>query len=184
MPAIRTTRRERSDAAIEQGDLVLVDLWCKVDHPRGVYSDLTRMGYMGATVPTKFADLFTIVAHAHDAAVKLVEDRFAAKQELRGWEVDEACRKVIVDAGYGQAFVHRTGHSIGFTTHGDGANMDNLETHDDRLVLAGTCFSIEPGIYLPDDGMGFRSEINILITRDGKPQVKGGLQREIVPILK
>ncbi|MDX1963259.1 MAG: M24 family metallopeptidase [Pirellulales bacterium] len=171
-----------ADSAIRAGDLVLVDLWAKVDHPRGVYSDLTRMGYMGQQVPEKYAAVFAIVAAARDAAIALVTTRFDTGQQLAGWEVDQAARQVIVDAGYGAAFVHRTGHNIGTSTHGNGANMDNLETRDERRVLRRTCFSVEPGIYLPE--FGIRSEVNVYVDKDGQVHVTGGdLQRQIVPIL-
>lgn len=173
-----------SDSAIRPGDLVLVDLWCKQDAPDGTYSDLTRMGYMGPEVPAEHAKLFGIVAAARDAAIALVRERFAAGKALCGWEVDAVCRAVIDAAGYGAAFVHRTGHNIGSSTHGNGANMDNLETRDERRVLRRTCFSVEPGIYLPEQGIGLRSEINVFVDGAGKVHVTGGpVQTAIVPIL-
>ena len=170
-----------ADTPIRQGDFVLVDLWAKLEKPRSVYSDLTRVGFVGSTVPSKYADIFSIVAKARDAAIAKVETAFAARRPLRGWEVDDAARGVIGQAGYGAAFVHRTGHNIGQETHGNGANMDNLETHEDRLVLARTCFSVEPGIYLPE--FGVRSEVNVFIDAAGEVHVTGGLQTEVVPIL-
>ncbi len=163
---------ETAEASIQAGDVVLVDLWAKVDHPRGVFSDLTRMGYVGETVPTKYADVFAIVAEARDAGIQCVREAFAAGRPLQGWQVDDATRGVIERAGYGPYFVHRTGHSIGRETHGNGANMDNLETHEERLVLPGCCFSIEPGIYLPE--FGIRSEINVFIGRDRVVHVTAG----------
>jgi Xaa-Pro dipeptidase len=173
------------DSRINQGDLVLVDLWAKVNHPLGVFSDLTRMGYVGTSVPTEMNRLFGYVCQARDAAVALVKSRFASQQPLAGWEVDDACRRVLDEAGYGEAFCHRTGHNIGFSTHGNGAHMDNLETRDERRVLRRTCFSVEPGIYLPEQGLGFRSEINVFVDAQGEVHVMGGpLQHEIVPILK
>lgn len=167
---------------IREGDFVLVDLWAKCDRPRSVYSDLTRTGFVGTTVPETYTKIFKIVAAARDAAIKTVKDAYAADRPLRGWEVDDACRRVIDDAGYGEYFVHRTGHSIGQEVHGNGANMDNLETREERLVMRNTCFSVEPGIYLPE--FGVRSEINVFIDSQGTVHVTGGeLQTAIVPIL-
>ena len=170
-----------ADAPIGQGDFVLIDLWAKLDRPRAVYSDLTRVGFVGETVPRKYAEVFDIVSRARDAAIAFVKDAFAAGRPLHGWEVDDAARRVIDEAGHGPAFVHRTGHSIGQETHGNGANMDNLETHDERLVLPRTCFSVEPGIYLPE--FGVRSEVNVFVDADGVVHVTGGLQTEVLAIL-
>lgn len=168
--------------AIQEGDLVLIDLWAKLDRPRGVYSDLTRMGFVGETVPQKYQDVFDIVAAARDASIDLVRTAMSSGRPLHGWEVDQAARDVIEQAGYGEYFTHRTGHSIGEETHGNGANMDNLETRDDRRVLPGTCFSIEPGIYLPE--FGIRSEVNVFVDFESTPHVTGGLiQTGILPIL-
>jgi Xaa-Pro dipeptidase len=169
------------DTPIRLGDFVLIDLWAKLDRPRAVYSDLTRVGFVGETVPARFEEVFQIVARARDAAIALVRVAFSASRPLRGWEVDAAARRVIDEAGYGPQFVHRTGHNIGQETHGNGANMDDLETHDERLVLPRTCFSIEPGIYLPE--FGVRSEVNVFIDADGQVHVTGGLQTRVVPIL-
>ena len=170
-----------ADAPIRRGDFVLIDLWAKLDRPRAVYSDLTRVGFVGTSVPAVYEDVFRIVAAARDAAIDRVRAAFAASEPLHGWEVDASARRVIELAGYGLQFVHRTGHSIGQETHGNGANMDDLETHDERLVLPRTCFSIEPGIYL--DEFGVRSEVNVFIDGSGKAHVTGGLQDRVVPIL-
>ena len=167
---------------LHEGDFLLVDLWAKLNKPRAVYSDLTRVAFIGKSVPKPYAEIFTIVAGARDAAIARVRSAFATGETLQGWQVDEAAREFITRAGYGQAFVHRTGHSIGQETHGNGANMDNLETHEGRSVLRRTCFSIEPGIYLPE--FGVRSEINVFIDDKGQVHVTGGaLQREVVAIL-
>lgn len=170
------------DSEIRQGDFVLLDMWAKLDRPAGVYSDLTKVGFVGDEVPQKFVDVFTIVAKARDAAIQCVVDAFAQSRELQGWEVDQAARDVIDEAGYGDLFIHRTGHNIGQETHGNGANMDNLETKEDRLVMRETCFSIEPGIYRDD--FGIRSEINVYVDAAGEVHVTGGLQQEVRPILK
>src|SRR5262245_8030862 len=161
-----------TDHSIKQGDFVLIDLWAKLDQPRSVYSDLTRVGYVGETAPEKFEQIFQIVAAARDAAIAKVRSAFAAKRPLMGWEVDQACRDVVEKAGYGQYFIHRTGHSIGQEVHGNGANIDNLETREERLILPRTCFSIEPGIYLPE--FGVRSEVDVLIDSQGEVLVTGG----------
>jgi Xaa-Pro dipeptidase len=171
-----------SDTEIRQDDLVLIDQWCKLDQPRSVYSDLTRMGFVGTEVPESYADVFSIVARARDAAIQCVTDAFAQDRLLQGFEVDQACRDVIDAAGYGDAYIHRTGHSIGQEVHGNGANMDNLETHELRRVMSNTCFSIEPGIYLPE--FGIRSEVNVYVDDARTVHVTGGpCQTEIVAVL-
>lgn len=173
---------ETGDAPVKEGDFILVDLWAKLDKPRAVYSDLTRVGFVGSTVPQKYEDIFQIVARGRDAAIACVRDAFALGQDLQGWQVDQAARDVITAAGYGHAFVHRTGHSIGQETHGNGANMDNLETHETRRILPRTCFSVEPGIYLPE--FGVRSEINVYVDAKKQVHVTGGeLQRHVVAIM-
>jgi Xaa-Pro aminopeptidase len=170
-----------SDAPIRPGDFVLVDLWAKLDRPRAVYSDLTWTAFVGDAVPARYTEIFQIVARARDAAIARVRDAFAGRTPLQGWQVDDAARAVIEQAGYGQYFCHRTGHSIGQETHGNGANMDNLETHEQRRVLPRTCFSVEPGIYLPE--FGVRSEVNVFVDGDSKVHVTGGEpQTEIVRI--
>lgn len=173
---------DTGDAPIKENDFVLVDLWAKLKQPRAVYSDLTRVGFVGKSVPEKYTKIFNIVAAARDAAIAKVKDHFSRNAVLCGWEVDEACRAVIQQAGYGDYFVHRTGHSIGQETHGNGANIDNLETQDQRTIMHRTCFSIEPGIYLPE--FGVRSEVNVYIDEHGKVHVTGGeLQTAVLPIL-
>jgi len=171
-----------SDAEMREGDFVLVDLWGKLDRPGAVYSDYTRVAYIGREVPEEYQRIFRIVAAARDAGIDCVRQAMSAKQTLQGWQVDDAARRVIEEAGYGRYFVHRTGHSIGQETHGNGANMDNLETHDERRVLPRTCFSIEPGIYLDD--FGVRSEINVFIDNDSQVHVTGEPQTEVTPILR
>jgi Xaa-Pro aminopeptidase len=160
------------DTPIRAGEFVLVDLWAKLDRPRSVMSDLTRVAYVGPSVPEKYTKVFKIVAAARDAAIQRVRDAFAKGEKLQGWQVDQACRDVIERAGYGDYFIHRTGHSIGEETHGNGANMDNLETHEERRVLPRTCFSVEPGIYLPE--FGVRSEVNVFVDKHGQVYVTGG----------
>lgn len=146
---------------VSQGDLVLIDLWAKLTDPGAVYYDVTWTGYCGETIPTEIQNVFDAVRNARLRATAFVLDRTAKGTQFAGYEVDDVARSYIDDCGYGEYFFHRTGHSIGTDVHGTGANMDNLESHDVRLVLAGTCFSIEPGIYLPD--FGIRSEVNIYV---------------------
>jgi Xaa-Pro dipeptidase len=171
-----------SDAPIREGDFVLIDLWGKLNHPKAVYSDLTWTGFVGTEVPAKYEQIFQIVARGRDAAITKVKEAFAAGKSLQGWEVDQAARDVIDGAGYGQYFCHRTGHSIGLETHGNGANMDNLETREERRVLPRTCFSVEPGIYLPE--FGVRSEVNVFVDGQSQVHVTGGKpQTTVLPIL-
>jgi Xaa-Pro dipeptidase len=171
------------DSACAKGTFVLIDLWAKLDKPKSVYSDLTRTGFVGESVPEQYEKIFRIVAAARDAAIERVRSAYAKKESLEGWQVDQAARDVIDRAGYGEAFCHRTGHSIGQETHGNGANMDNLETHETRRVLPRTCFSVEPGIYLPE--FGVRSEVDVFIDGGGVVHVTGGeLQKAVIPILK
>jgi len=168
---------------IKKGDFVLIDLWAKPNKEDGVWADITWVGFVGDSVPDKYNKIFNIVAEARDAAFELVSSRFKQKKEIRGYEVDAVCRKVIDDAGYGKYFIHRTGHSITTDLHGSGAHMDNFETKDERLLLPSTSFSIEPGIYLPGK-FGVRSEIDVFITKDGKVMFTGKeKQKEIVAIL-
>jgi len=171
-----------TDAPIKKGDFVLVDLWAKVDHPRGVYADYTRVGYVGEAVPEEYDELFGVVVEARDAGIALVKQAFAEGRPLRGQEVDDAVRRVIEEAGYGPHFNHRTGHNIGQDDHGNGAHLDNLETRDDRLILPRTCFSIEPGIYLP--AVGVRTEVDVYIDAGRNVHVTGGEpQSSVLPIL-
>jgi Xaa-Pro aminopeptidase len=171
------------DGVIREGDFVLVDLWAKLKTPRAVYSDLTWTCFVGREAPVRHREIFQIVAQARDAAIACVRSAFAARRSLQGWQVDQAARAVIEKAGYGEYFCHRTGHSIGQETHGNGANMDNLETREERRVLPRTCFSVEPGIYLPE--FGIRSEVNVFVDAQNQVHVTGGEpQTEIVALLK
>ncbi|QQS34579.1 MAG: M24 family metallopeptidase [Ignavibacteriales bacterium] len=169
---------------INKNDFVLIDLWAKTFNPDSVWSDITWTGFAGSSIPEKYIKIFNIVKDARDAAFSLVEKRFGEGIEVRGFEVDGAARNVIVKAGYGEYFIHRTGHSITVDLHGSGAHMDNFETKDERLLLPFTSFSIEPGIYLPGD-FGVRSEIDVFISGEGKVIATGGeRQKELIAILK
>jgi Xaa-Pro dipeptidase len=166
-------------APIREGDFVLLDVWAKKNTPGAVYYDITWMGYVGKAPSDKQREIFQIVRDARDAGVKTVLDATAAGQRIAGWQVDRATRDHIQKSGYGDYFIHRTGHSIGTDVHSNGANMDDLEIHDERQILPNSCFSIEPGIYLPE--FGVRSEVNVLV-RPNRAEVTGKIQREIVII--
>lgn len=165
---------------IRNGDLVLMDVWGKQKTPDSVYYDVTWMGYMGPKVPEKFAKIFGVVREARDRAVDLIVTSVKKGQPLEGWQVDKAARSVVEKAGYGKYFFHRTGHSIGQQVHGNGVNMDGLETHDTRHLIPGTCNSIEPGIYLPE--FGVRTEVNVYIG-EREARVTGAVQTEILALL-
>lgn len=167
--------------AITRGDLVLVDIFAKLAGADAIYADITWMGYVGASVPEPMARIFEIAAGARDRGVSLLEERFAAGLDVYGWEVDDVVRGHIRDAGHGDAFIHRTGHSIGRECHGNGANIDNLETRDDRRLVPGLVFSIEPGIYLEE--FGIRTEIDVYIDDEGVKVSGLPVQMEIVKIL-
>ncbi len=167
---------------IKPGDLLLLDLWAKIDEPDSIYADITWVAYLGEDIPGRMVEVFNIVRDARDAAVALVEQRFARGEPVHGWEVDDASRKVIQNAGFGEYFIHRTGHNIGREVHGNGVNIDNLETKDERLILPGTCFSVEPGIYLEQENFGIRSEIDVFVTLSGKVEVTGPRQQELVKV--
>lgn len=167
---------------IRRGDLVLIDITGKLREPNSVNADITWMGVVDEAVPARFEKIWTIVAAARDAAVDFIRARAAAGQLPAGFEVDDVARGVITKAGYGEKFIHRTGHSIDLEVHGNGTHMDNFETRDERRLVPHTCFSIEPGIYLAGD-FGIRSEVDVYL--DGTtPVITGGpAQRSIIPIL-
>lgn len=172
--------RDQGSAPIRAGDPVLLDMWAKLDQPGAVYYDITWTGFCGSEIPEKYTKIFDVVSGGRDRAIERVQSAVANNQVLHGFEVDDAARGFIAGAGYGEYFVHRTGHSIGEEVHGNGANMDNLESHDERRVIPRTCFSIEPGVYLPR--FGIRSEVNVYVDA-GSARVTGEIQREMVKIL-
>lgn len=168
---------------IKRGDFVLLDVWAKLKKHGAVYADQTWTGYVGESVPEEHERIFRIVSNARDAAVEFLREQVGAGRAIRGAEVDDVSRGVIERAGYGEQFTTRTGHSIGEEVHGNGANIDNMETPDARHIMPGTCFSIEPGIY-QDNLFGVRSEIDVYVG-DGEVEVTGQpIQTEVVPILK
>jgi Xaa-Pro dipeptidase len=168
-----------SSAPIREGDFVLLDIWGKLDKPGAVYYDITWTGFVGKTPSDRMREVFQVVRDARDAGVQTVEAAVASGKAIAGWEVDRVVRDQIKKAGFGNYFIHRTGHSIGTEVHANGANMDDLEIHDERRILPNSCFSIEPGIYLPE--FGVRSEVNVLVRHHGA-EVTGKIQREIVLI--
>lgn len=180
-PHYEPTRDVHSE--LHKGDFVLIDLWAKKKTPGSTYNDITWVGYLGTSVPEKYTKIFNVVAEARDRAVDFLVSAFREGRKVRGCDVDDAARNVIVGKGYGEYFIHRTGHSITEDLHGSGANMDNLETRDERAIIPETSFSIEPGIYFLGD-FGIRSEINVYITRKGEVVVPGEpRQKAVMPIL-
>lgn len=164
---------------IRRGDFVLIDMWAKLTHPDAVFYDITWTGVVGRSPNEREQQVFTIVRDARDKGFKKAESAIAAKQPIAGWQVDQAARQHISDAGFGQYFIHRTGHSIGTEVHANGANMDSVEVRDERAIIPNTLFSVEPGIYLPE--FGVRSEFNVLI-HGGKAQVTGRVQTDLVTV--
>lgn len=176
-PHYEPTREKHTEIRLK--DVVLIDLWAKLTQPESVYYDITWTGYCGEQIPDEVQRVFDVVKGARNMAVNFVKDRMVRREIVHGYEVDDAARGYIRHNGYADYFFHRTGHSIGIETHGNGANMDNLESHDDRRIIAKTCFSIEPGIYLPE--FGIRSEVNVYV-EEGAARVTGEEQEQLVYI--
>ncbi len=168
---------EKSSRSIRAGDLLLIDLWAKLNQPRSVYYDITWTGFCGPQPPEQIRKVFHVVREARDQAVRRVQSAVQRSEPLRGFEVDDAARSYIKSQGFGDRFVHRTGHSIGEEVHGAGANMDNLETHDERRIIPWTCFSVEPGVYLED--FGVRLEVDVFVG-EREARVTGEIQRELL----
>ncbi len=166
---------------LHHGDTILLDLWARRANPPGIYYDITWCGFAGESPPALYREIFGVVCRARDAALDFVRQRFTAGEPCRGWEVDQVARRVVEQAGHGREFLHRTGHSIGIEVHGRGANIDGLETRDDRLLVPGTCFSLEPGIYLAGR-MAVRTEIDVFLTLAGGVEVCGPIQDRLVLI--
>jgi Xaa-Pro aminopeptidase len=165
--------------AIRPNELLLLDLWGKLPEPGAVFADITWVAFTGGSVPAEFSRAFAAARDGRDAAVELVRSSVAAGKDIRGWQVDRACRDVIERAGFGEFFIHRTGHSLGEEVHGNGVHMDDYETHDDRRLIPGTGFTIEPGVYT--DRFGVRTEINMFVM-EREARVTGPLQQEIVTL--
>lgn len=164
---------EKRPCAIKPGDWVLIDMWARVKGEMNIYSDITWTGYCGKEIPARHAKVFDTVKRARDASLALAQERWREGASVQGWELDDAARQLIELAGFGAGIRHRTGHSLssGTMVHGSGMNLDNLETHDTRQMLAGTGFTIEPGIYLPDERIGVRNEINVYVDAERGPIV-------------
>src|SRR5947209_3357166 len=171
---------EQRNQPVRKGDSVLIDMWAKLDKPSAVYYDITWTGFCGSNPPQQLQNVFYVVRDARDKAVERVQAAVVNQEDLRGFEVDDAARNHITQHGFGDRFIHRTGHSIGEEVHGTGANMDNLETHDERRVIPRTCFSVEPGVYLPE--FGIRSEVNVYVGPNAA-RTTGEVQRELINIL-
>ena len=177
-PHYGPTREHNS--SIKKGDFVLIDLWAKLDKPNAVYADITWTSFVGDP-PEEVVKVFNVVRDARDAATEFVKESFSSGRKTFGWEVDDVCRAVIQKAGYGDYFIHRTGHNIHTEVHGNGANIDNLETKDERVLIPRTCFSIEPGIYL-EGKFGVRSEIDVYVDEKGARVTGGEVQKDLVLI--
>ncbi len=169
------------DYALKRGDTILIDLWARRADPPGVYFDVTWCGYAGDAPPAEYLAIWRAACAARDAALDLVTRRIDAGDPVHGWELDDAARGVVERAGYGDFFVHRTGHNIGLEVHGNGVNIDNLETKDTRRIVPGVCFSVEPGIYL-EGKMAVRTEIDVFVTPAGKVEVYGPIQDELIRV--
>ena len=172
---------ERTPTPIRKGDLVLIDLWARGKGPGDTYADITWVGFCGDRPPAKAEEIFRVAADGRDRGVEALRAAHGEGRTLRGCDVDRVVREHIASKGYGERFIHRTGHSITTSVHGDGANLDSLETHDTRQLVEGLAFSIEPGIYLPEEGMGVRTEIDVVLTGAG-PKIFSKVQGEIVRI--
>ncbi len=173
--------KEKNSYVIKKGDTLLIDLWARLDRDDGIYYDITWCGFIGNNPPQKYREIFDVVKNGRNSARDFIREKFSKNERCYGYEVDDACRNVIAKAGYGDHFVHRTGHSIGRAVHGNGVNIDNLETKDERELVPGICFSIEPGIYLTGE-MAVRSEIDVFITMEREVVVAGKEQEELILI--
>jgi len=169
---------------IKTGDFILIDLWAKQKDPDAVFADTTWVAYADKTVPARYVEIFDIVKEARDRAVRFIREKWSVDEPIYGYEVDDCVRAYITEKGYGEFFIHRTGHNIGTVIHGNGVNLDNLETRDARALISGICFSIEPGIYLTD--FGVRTEIDVFLAGPGRDGVKvttAPVQNQVLPLL-
>ncbi len=173
---------EHGSAPLVRGDLLLTDLWAKLDAPHSIYFDITWTCFMDEEAPEEHRRVFDVVRGGRDAAIDFVGARARAGEPVHGWEVDDAARRYIADQGYGDYFIHRTGHNIHEMVHGNGANIDNLETRDERPLVPNTCFSIEPGVYLPGK-FGIRSEVDVYLTENDAIVSGQPIQTELIPVL-
>jgi Xaa-Pro aminopeptidase len=167
--------------SMNEGDFLLIDIWAKKRVAHSVYDDITWTGYIGRSVPDDHEAIFQVVKNGRDAAIRFVQQSYSGKT-LAGWQVDDAARQSITQFGYGEWFLHRTGHSIHEEDHGNGANIDNLETQDNRRLMRGTCFSIEPGVDLKNR-FGVRSEVNVYLSEAEAVVTGQPIQTHVTPIL-
>ncbi|HEU5198925.1 MAG TPA: Xaa-Pro peptidase family protein [Ktedonobacterales bacterium] len=172
---------QNNSAPLREGDLLLLDFWGFLPQPGAIFADYTWTAFLGARVPEQQQNVFDVVRRGRDHGIAFLREHIEQGKPVQGWEVDQAVRDVITNAGYGEYFVHRTGHSITTVEHGDGANLDNLETHDERLILPNTCCSIEPGIYLPE--FGIRSEVDVLVHERSIEVTGVPIQEELIALL-
>lgn len=161
---------------IKHGDIILIDMWGKIDEENSIFADITWMGMVGKEVPTKYAEVFELIVGARDKGIEFIQQTLAEGKPVYGWEVDDVIRNYIVSKGYGKYFTHRSGHSLGESVHGDGVNLDNFETKDERTLIPGICFTIEPGIYLPEFGVRLETDFYV---RNGGIEITTPLQNEI-----
>jgi Xaa-Pro aminopeptidase len=173
---------EHGSATLRRGELLLTDLWAKLDEPHSIYFDITWTCFLDEAIPDEHKRVFEVVTGGRDAAIEFVSNRWRAGEPVSGWEVDDAARNYIAAQGYGDYFIHRTGHNIHEMVHGNGANIDNLETRDERRLVPYTCFSIEPGVYLPGK-FGIRSEVDVYLTEDEAVVSGQPIQTELIPVL-
>jgi Xaa-Pro dipeptidase len=172
------------DVAVEikKGDIVLIDLWARFDNDRAIYYDITWMGFAGKQIPARLQEIWQIVRDARDACIEFETKKITKGDPCFAWELDKVCREKIEQKGYGKYFVHRTGHSIGHEVHGNAANLDNFETKDERMIVPGILHSVEPGIYIPDEKIGVRSEVNVYVSPKNEVIVTGPSQMDIIKI--
>jgi len=170
--------RKGNSLTLSKGDFILLDLWCKKIEPHSVYADITRVGVAAPSATARQEQIFSLVKNARDKATEFIQLRYEQKLPIQAWEVDQVCRNIITEAGFGDEFLHRTGHNIGEELHGEGANLDNFETHDFRLLIPGTCFSVEPGIYLKGE-FGVRLEYDVYL-QPSNIRITGGIQEKLL----
>lgn len=167
---------------IKKGDIVLIDLWARFDNDHAVYYDITWMGFAGKEIPPRLQQVWEVVRDARDACIEFERKKITKGDPCYAWEIDDVCRAKIEEKGLGKYFVHRTGHSIGHEVHGNAANLDNFETKDDRMIVPGILHSVEPGVYIPEEKIGVRSEVNVYVSAKNEVIVTGPSQMDIIKI--
>jgi len=170
---------EATARSFKEGDCVLIDLWARMKDDEAIFADITWCAYIGKKPPEKYEKAFDTIVRARDEGVRFARERFEKGEKVYGFEVDDAVRGVVEKAGFGEYFIHRTGHSIGREVHGNGVNIDNLETKDERELIRNICFSVEPGIYIEGE-FGARTEIDVFITGKGEVEVTTTPQEKLL----